>query len=156
MGKLEEIIKSKIIRLAKMEVRKFSVPLKRDVFQLKRMVSRLNKAVLLLERFTALKQKELGKRKITLEASPEEVRLSRFSPRLFRNLRKRLGITQKELSILCGVTLGAVQSWESGKFRPKDEKKKAIVGLRKLNRSDVKKLLEERGTGYSTKQPKKG
>ena len=156
MGKLEAIIKSKIIRLAKMEVRKFSVPLKRDVFQLKRMVSRLNKAVLLLERVTALKQKELGKRKITLETSPEEVRLSRFSPRLFRNLRKRLGITQKELSILCGVTLGAVQSWESGKFRPKDEKKKAIIGLRKLNRSDVKKLLEERGTGYSTKQPKKG
>ena len=143
MGKLEAIIKSKIIRLAKMEVRKFSVPLKRDVFQLKRMVSRLNKAVLLLERVTALKQKELGKRKITLETSPEEVRLSRFSPRLFRNLRKRLGITQKELSILCGVTLGAVQSWESGKFRPKDEKKKAIIGLRKLNRSDVKKLLKK-------------
>ena len=155
MGKLEAIIKSKMIRLAKMEVRKFSVPLKRDVFQLKRMVSRLSKAVLLLERFTALKQKELGKRKIILEASPEEVKLSRFSPRLYRSLRKRLGITQKELAILCGVTLGAVQSWESGKFRPKDEKKKAIVGLRKLNRSDVKKLLEERGTGYSTKQLKK-
>ncbi len=143
MGKLEEIIKSKIIRLAKMEVRKFSVPLKRDVFQLKKTVSRLSKAVLLLERFTALQQKELRKKKIILEASPEEVKLSRFSPRLFRSLRKRLGITQKELATLCGVTLGAVQSWESGKFRPKDEKKKAIVGLRKLNRSDVKKLLKK-------------
>src|SRR4030042_3772227 len=147
MGKLEAIIKSKMIRLAKMEVRELSGPLKRDVFQLKRMGSRLNKAVLLLERFTALKQKELGKRKIILEASPEEVKLSRFSPRLYRSLRKRLGITQKELAILCGVTLGAVQSWESGKFRPKDEKRKALVALRKLGRGDVKKLLEERRGG---------
>lgn len=143
MGKLEGILKSKIIRLAKVEVRKFSVPLKKDVYQLKRTVSRLNKAVLLLERFTALQKKELGRRKIILEASAEEVKLSRFSPRLFRSLRHRLGITQKELANLCGVTLGAVQSWESGKFRPKDEKKKMIVGLRKLNRSDVKKLLKK-------------
>lgn len=143
MGKLEGIIKSKIVRLAKMEVRKFSVPLKKDVFQLKRTVSRLNKAVLVLERFAALQQKELGKRKTIIDASPEEVKLSRFSPRLFRSLRKRLGITQKELAMLCGVTLGAVQSWESGKFRPKEEKKKAIVGLRRLNRSDVKKLLKK-------------
>ena len=147
MGKLEAIIKSEIIRLAKMELRKVSVPLRRDVFQLKRTVYHLRKVVLSLERFTASQQKALGKRKIVLEASPEEMKLSRFSPRLFRSLRKKLGITQKELAVLCGVTLGAVQSWESGRFRPKDEKKKALVGLRKLNRGEVKKLLQERRAG---------
>ncbi len=144
MGKLEAVIKFEIVRLAKMELRKVLIPLKRDVFQLKRTVSQLRKVVLSLKRFTALQQKELGKRKIMLETSPEEVKLSRFSPRLFRSLRKRLGISQKELGVLCGVTLGAVQSWESGRFRPKDEKKKALVGLRRLNCGEVKKLLQER------------
>jgi DNA-binding transcriptional regulator YiaG len=146
MGKLEAIIKYEIVRLAKMEMRKISVPLKREVFQLKRALSQLRKTVLALEGVTARQQKELGEGKVTLEASPEEVTMARFSPRLFRSLRKHLGITQKELSILCGVSVGAVQSWESGKFRPKDEMKIVLVALRKINRRDVRKLLDERGT----------
>ena len=147
MGKLEAIIKSEIIRLAKMELRKVSVPLKRDVWQLKSVVSQIRSSVQSLERFASTQKKELVKRKIVLEASPEELKMSRFSPRLIRILRKQLGISQKELAILAGVTVGAVHLWESGKFRPRDEKKKALVGLRKLNRGDVKKLLQERRAG---------
>jgi DNA-binding transcriptional regulator YiaG len=55
-----------------------------------------------------------------------------------------LGISQKELAILAGVTVGAAHLWEKGKFKPKDEKKAVMVALRKLGRRDVKKLLEER------------
>ncbi len=144
MGKFEGIIKSEIVRLAKREIGKTLVPLGRDVRLLKSTVSQLRKAVLLLERLAAQQQKELGKRKIPLEATPEEVKKSRFSPRLIRSLRKSLGISQKELAILSGVTMGAVHMWESGKFKPKDEKKSLMVGLRKLGRRDVRKLLEQR------------
>jgi DNA-binding transcriptional regulator YiaG len=144
MGKFEGIIKSEIVRLAKREVRKALVPLGRDVRLLKDTVSQIRKAVLLLERLAAQQQKELAKRRIPLEATPEEVKKSRFSPRLIRSLRKSLGISQKELAILSGVTVGAVHMWESGKFRPKDEKKALMVGLRKLGRRDVRKLLEQR------------
>ena len=147
MGKLEAIIKSEIVRLAKMEMRKISVPLKRDVFQLKRALSQLRRAVLTLDRVMARQQKALGERKVPLEASPEEVKLSRFSPRLIRSLRKQLGISQKELAVLTGVTVGAVHLWESGKFRPKQEKKKVLVALRKLGRREVRKLLDERRAG---------
>jgi hypothetical protein len=41
--------------------------------------------------------------------------------------------------------LGAVLSWEKGKFRPKEEKKVALVALRKLRKREVKKILAERG-----------
>ena len=146
MAKMESLIKSEIVRLSKREVRKISVPLKRDVLSLKKVVSQIRSSVQSLERFASAQKKELVKRETRLEASPEEVKMSRFSPRIFRSLRKHLGITQKELSILCGVTVGAVQSWESGKFRPKDEKKIVLVALRKLNRRDVRKLLEEKNT----------
>ena len=73
MGKLETTIKSEIVRLAKREMRKTSVPLGRDVRLLKSTVSQLRKTVTALERFAAQQQKELGKRKIPLEATPEEV-----------------------------------------------------------------------------------
>jgi len=147
MARLGSIIKSEIIRLSNREVRKVLYPLRRDVRLLKATVSKLRKSATELERFRVAQEKILAKQGIKFEASPEEVKISRFSPRLFRSLRKRLDITQKELGILCGVTLGAVQSWESGKFRPKEEKRKALVALRKLGRGDVQKLLEQRGPG---------
>ena len=146
MGKLEGIIKSEIMRLAKGEVRRIAVPLAKDVRLLKSTVSRIRKTVLALERFVAAQKKELAKQEIRLEATPEELKKSRLSPRLIRTIRKRLGISQKELGILCGVTVGVVQSWESGKFKPKDEKRKTLVALRKLRRGEVRKLLEETGS----------
>jgi len=144
MGKLEATIKTEIERLAKREIRKVSVPLRRDVRSLRITVSQLRKAVLPLKRFAADQQKELAKREMRLEASPEEVKKSRFSPQLVQSLRKHLGITQKELAVLAGVTVGAVQKWEAGRFRPKDKKRGVLVALRKLTRRDVRKLLEER------------
>jgi DNA-binding transcriptional regulator YiaG len=146
MGKLEVTIKSEIVRLAKREMRKTSVPLGRDIRLLKSTVSQLRKTVTALERFAAHQQKDLRKRKIPLEATPEEVKKSRFSPALIRSLREHLGITQKELAILAGVTVGAAHLWEIGKFKPKDEKKQVMVALRKLGRRDVRKLLEGKVT----------
>jgi len=69
MGKFEGIIKSEIVRLAKREVRKISVPLGRDVWSLKSAVSQLRKAVLTLQRITAHQQKELEKGEMPLQAA---------------------------------------------------------------------------------------
>lgn len=151
MAKLESIIKSEIIRLSKQEIRKVLSPLRRDVRLLRATVSKLRKSASELDRFRVAQEKILSKQEIKLEPSPEEVESSRFSPRLFRSLRKKMGVTQRDLAVLCGVTLGAVQSWESGKFRPKDEKRKVLVGLRKLGRSEVKKLLTQKGPGKPRK-----
>jgi len=144
MGKLEATIKSEIERLAKRELHKVSVPLKREVRSLKITVSQLRKAVIPLGRFTAQKQKELSKREMQLEAPPDEIKKSRFSPRLLQSLRKKLGISQKELAILTGVSLGAAHLWETGKFRPKDNKMGVLVALRKLNRREVRELLNQK------------
>jgi DNA-binding transcriptional regulator YiaG len=152
MGKLEGMIKSEIVRLAKRETRKISVPLSRDVWSLKSTVWQLRKAVLALQRITANQQKELEKGKTVLAATPEEVKESRFSPRLIRSLRKHLGITQKELAILTGVTVGAAHLWESGQFKPSMKKKAAMVALRKLGRREVRKLLEAKGTQKAEKK----
>ena len=152
MGKIEGIIKSEIMRLAKREIRKIAVPLGSDVWFLKSAVSQLRKAVLTLQRITANQQKVLEKGKKPLEAAPEEVKMSRFSPRLIRSLRKHLGITQKELAILTGVTVGAIHQWESGQFKPSMKKKAVMVALRKLGRREVRKLLEGKETPMAKKK----
>jgi len=152
MGKLEGMIKSEIVRLAKRETRKISVPLGRDVWSLKSTVSQLRKAVIALQRITTSQQKELQKGKMVLEAPPEEVKESRFSPRLIRSLRGHLGITQKELAVLAGVTVGAVHLWESGQFKPSMKKKAVMVALRKLGRREVRKLLDAKGTQKAEKK----
>jgi DNA-binding transcriptional regulator YiaG len=152
MGKLEGIIKSEIMRLAKREIRKISVPLAKDVRLLKNTVSQLQKGVLILERFAARQESQLKREKTLLEATPEEVKASRFSPRLIRSLRKHLGITQKELAVLAGVTVGAIHQWETGIFVPRVQKKGVLVALRKLRRREVRELLQERGSGAGGKK----
>ena len=152
MAKFESIIKSEMMRLAKREVRKVSVPLGSDVWSLKSAVSQLRKAVLTLQRITASQQKELERGKTPLEAAPEEVKISRFSPRLIRSLRGHLGITQKELAILTGVTVGAIHQWESGRFKPSMKKKAVMVALRKLGRREVRKLLEDKKNQMTEKK----
>jgi DNA-binding transcriptional regulator YiaG len=147
MGKMESIIKSEVQRLAKREIHMKLAPLAKDIRLLKNKVSQLRKIVLLLERSIAHRQKVSGIREKPFQASPEEVKASRLSPRLIRSLRKQLGISQKELAILAGVSLGAAHLWETGKFKPKDEKKRILVALRKLGRKEVRRLLEEKSAG---------
>ncbi len=153
MAKLESMIKSEIVRLAKREIRRIAVPLKRDFRSMKGTLSQLRKAVLTLQRITSAQQKELEKRKMPLEAEPEEVKTARFSPRLIRSLRRRLRITQRELALLTGVTVGAIHQWESGQFKPGPEKRAIMVALRKLGRREVRKLLEEKKPQKVEKRP---
>jgi len=151
MGKVEAIIKSEIVRLAKREMRRVATPLRRDIRSLKSTVSQLRKTVLDLERFNALQKKERDKQP-PLKAAPEEVETSRLSPRLIRSLRKRLGLSQRNLARLAGVTPLAVYQWESGVFKPKKEKKGVLVALRKLGRREAKRLLEERKAAETKKR----
>jgi len=155
MGKFEGIIKDEIVRLAKREVRKVSVPLAKDVWLLKSTLWKLRKTVSALERSASRQASELRKEKVLLEATPEEVKTSRFSPRLIRSLRRHLGITQRELAILAGVTVGAIHQWESGIFVPRAQKKGVLVALRKLGRRRAKELLVEKRAEMKEKRVSK-
>ena len=143
MTKLESIIKSEIQRLAKYEVRSVYRPLRKEVWGMKLKLSNLIKNFAVLDRLA----KGLAKTKSTepkLEATPEEVRASRLTPHRIRGLRKKLGISQRELGVLTGTSLGAILSWEKGKFKPRGDKKAALVALRKLRKRDVRKLLVDK------------
>ncbi len=143
MGKLEGLIKEEIIRLAKREMKMKFVPLRRDVRSLKITASQLRKSVLSLQRFVSQQEKQMGP-KLIPEITPEDLKTARVSPRLIKSLRKHLRVSQRELAKLAGVTVGAVFQWEKGKFGPREDKKKILVGLRKLGRQEAKRLLGEK------------
>jgi DNA-binding transcriptional regulator YiaG len=154
MGKLESIIKSEIQRLAKHEVRSTFRPLRKEVWELKLKLSNLIKNFTVLDRLA----KEASKGKSTepkLEASAEEVKASRLTPTRIAGLRNKLGISQRELGILTGATLGAVGSWEKGKFKPRGDKKAALVALRKLRKREVRKMLTEKPVKTKREEPPK-
>ena len=151
MAKIESIIKSEITRLAKHEVHTVFRPLRKEVWGIKLKLSNLIKNFTVLDRLA----KEISKTKSAepkLEASQEEVKASRLTPERIAGLRKKLGISQREMGVLTGASLGAVASWEKGKFKPQGEKKAALVALRKIRKRDVKKMLTEKA-GAKEKRP---
>ena len=155
MAKMEALIKSEIVRLAKREIRKMAVPLGRDVRTMKSTVSHLRRSVLEIQRFVTHQKAILEKTQVPLTASQEEVVGARLSPFLIKRLRRRLGISQRALATLAGVTVGAVYQWETGKFKPRGEKKAFLVALRKLRRREVKKLIEEKKGGKKAEEAPK-
>ena len=155
MGKVEGVFKSEVLRLSKREMNTVLVPLRRDVRSLKRTVSQLRKTVLALEQFAERHRKQSAQEEVQLTVAPEEIKKARFSPRLIQALRKRLGLSQRELGTLSGVTVGAVHQWETGKFIPKDEKKSVLVALRKLGRREARRLLSSKTVQSSPKRPKR-
>ncbi len=156
MGKVESTIKAEIMRLAKREVRTTFFPLRREVHSLRLKLSGLTKNFVTLDRLAKETLQEQAKKKMELQASPEEVKISRLTPQRIRLLRNKLGISQKDLGILLGVSIGAVGMWEKGKFAPSTKKKAALIALRKLGKRDVKKLLAEKKQAMSKEKAGKG
>ena len=155
MGKLESTIKSEIQRLSKREIRATFVPLRREVRAMRLRLSSLSKNFSTLSRLAKEQMQNLPKK--GLEATPEEVKASRLTPERIRGLRKKLGISMRELGILTGTSLGAILSWEKGKFKPRGEKKAALVGLRKFRKQEIRKLLAEKaGSKAKVKRKKPG
>ena len=155
MGKMEGVFRNEVVRLARREVNKVTGSLRRDVRSLKRTASEFRRTILELKRFAGRQLKQLEQKEAQLSATPEEIKKARFSPRLIRAIRKRLDLSQRELAMLSGVTVGAVHQWETGKFVPKDEKKGVLVALRKLGRREARRFVSSKTVQSSPKQPKR-
>jgi DNA-binding transcriptional regulator YiaG len=156
MANIESTIKSEIERLTKKQLKKTVTPLRKTLVALKKEISGLRKTLQLMEKAEIRSAKEAPAIRviptpvpISVEPAPEKDRKAkvktRVNPAMIQALRKKLGITQKELAALAGVSMGAVQLWEKGKIQPRDEKKAVLAGLRKMKKGDVKKALEGKG-----------
>lgn len=145
MGNLEKIVKAEILRLAHREIRRVFRPLKKELWAMRGKLSSLSKSLVSLNRIAKEKWKETEVQKIQ-NLDFEEAKKSRFTPSRIRGLRLKLGLSQRELAKLTGVTLGAVGFWEKGKFAPKLDKKAILLALRKIGKRGVRKMLRDMET----------
>ena len=145
MGKVEDAVRSEIMRLVRRELRSVVLPLGRDVRQLKRGLGLVSRSVVRLERVVAAQVREGEERRARLEVPEEEAKRARLSAGLIRKLRTRLRLTQGQLALLVGVSPGAVTQWEIGVISPRGQNRAALVALRGLGRRDVRRMLEKKG-----------
>ena len=74
--------------------------------------------------------------------SEKELRKARFSGRLVRKLRTRLGLSQAVFGKLVGVSGLTVLDWEKGR-RIKPKYHRAIFALRKMGKREVGAAVAE-------------
>jgi len=142
MGKMEEALKTEIRRLTKKQFRQTVDPLAKDVKELRKIVSRLEK---LVDGEKRLEQVKTEPPPAVSQVSDNEIKTARLSSRAIKNIRKKLGVSQEKLAAVLDVSPGAVAFWEQGRARPRGENKAALVALRKLGRRQVKRILTEKG-----------
>lgn len=144
MGRVEEAVRSAIVRAVRRECRASHASLAAEVRQIRQQVARLETDVASLRGRWGKQAPPRVERH--LEAvSEEKARRARLTPEAIKRLRARLGLTQVQLAALLGVTGPAVAQWEMGTSEPRGSNRAALVALRKLGRREVRRMLGASG-----------
>ena len=135
-------LKDEITRLAKKEVRTGVRPLTRQLRSLRKAVRGQNRQVLDLARVVSKAAKDQEKIAAELPQG-EEGKATRISPASIKRHRERLRLSQREMGLLLGVSVGSIVGWESGRSAPREKNRQAFAQLRGMGVRDVRERLEK-------------
>lgn len=154
MPKIEMAIKDAIQRGARRQIRLVATPLRREVRRLRHTVAGMRRELTALRATAAQWERVTEQTPWSSTVSDEAVKAARLSPRLIQRLRARLGLSQTALAKLAGVSGAAVVQWERGRASPSGDRRKAVVGLRKVGRREVKRLLARMPAPATKRRPR--
>ena len=145
MSNLATTLKEEISRVARKEVRRETMALKKASAAYRSEIAALKRRALELERQLRL----LGKRteRSAPTAANDEDSISqgvRFSARSMASQRRRLGLSAAECGLLIGASAQSVYNWEEGRARPRAHHLPAIFALRSLGRREANEIAEQR------------
>jgi DNA-binding transcriptional regulator YiaG len=155
VAKIEMAIRESIQRGARRELRRVTVPLRREVHRLRRMAAELKREVSALKEVASAWARSARATSVADRVSEQEAEAARLSAGLVRKLRRRLDLSQAALARLAGVSAGAVVHWERGGATPSGAHRRALVGLRKLGRREVRRLLAAMPAGEPARRPRR-
>ena len=139
MGNIAKLLKETMERTAKKQVKTETIPLKKVSAHYRKVISDLSSRLKELERQVALLQSKVPQP--TVEESA--VANVRFSPKMIKAMRQRLGLSAKQCGLLIGASSGSIGNWENGKSRPRKSQLAALAGLRSMGKREAKRKLEE-------------
>ena len=141
MPNIASVLRNEISRLARKEVRQEVGPLKKTTAELRRTVSALKKEVASLQRKVRSLEKQ-EKRRLEVAPKASTAKAVRFSPKWVKADRQRLGLSAKNYGALVGVSSLTIYSWESGKSKPRAEKRAAWAEVRGIGKREALRRLE--------------
>ena len=158
MSNFSSIIRGEIYRISRRTARSQVAPIKKDVAILKHVVSQQKRLLARLERDNARLVAEANERlAVPPRVTEKELRGSRIGPSLVRSQRVRLGLSRNNFARILHVSPGAVFNWETGKSRPRQEAKAALVAIRRLGRREASlrlKVLSPNGSSNGRNRKK--
>ena len=155
MAMLETVMKEAIARGARKQVRLVVLPLRREVFRLRKRMADLQASVLTLRQGANGWKRFMAAAPTMPQVSEEDAKAARLSPRLIRTLRKRLALSQAALARLVGVSAPAVAHWEAGESMPAGKNRASLVALRKVGKREVKDLIARQVKGKTARKSRR-
>ncbi|HAK94056.1 MAG TPA: hypothetical protein DCM87_03370 [Planctomycetes bacterium] len=144
MPNIAAVLKDEICRLARKVARPAVGKLHKDGAALKRWVADLKRRVAGIE----AEHKRLRSRIETLEgavpkAPPDAVAKARFTAKIIKALRRKLGVSQGDLGKLAGVSTNSVYKWEQkrGRLKIRQGTAAALLALRGMGKREVRARL---------------
>lgn len=140
MPNIASILKEEIARVARKEVRRETVGLKKAVAAYRTEIATLKRRTQVLEQ----QQRHLNK--ATAAATPSQAsdgssRTPRFSAKGLASQRKRLGLSADDCGLLVGASGQSIYNWEAGKARPRATHWPAIAALKSLGKKEASARL---------------
>ena len=146
MPNIASALRSEISRVARKEVRVETEALKKSSVQQRAHIATLRRQVLALER-DLKRVRKAAPAASRAAAAPTaggdggEAGL-RFRSAGLASLRRKLGLSAKDMGALIGVSGLSVYKWESGKVRPRAAQLQAIAAVRGIGKRAAAQRLE--------------
>jgi DNA-binding transcriptional regulator YiaG len=140
MANIGTLLKSEISRLARREIRREVLPLRKSNAAHRREIAALKRAIAILDR-RAKSLAKVATRQNNEGATPDE-RQTRFVAKGLVSLRKRLDVSAADLARLLGVSMQSVYNWEHKKASPRREQVTAIAALRSIGKKEARQRLD--------------
>ena len=148
---IAQVLKAEISRISKREAKLLTSSTRSTAIILKKTTADLKTRLALLEK----EYKRLNVLVINLASTQPAPTVSEdatdkkgwISGKGVKAMRKKMGVSQKELAKLTGVSTGAVVQWErkQGMLKLRDATKKAIMAIRGIGKVEARKRLDELG-----------
>lgn len=143
MPNIASMLKQEIARVARKELRRETLALKKATTTFRSEIAALKRRAAELERqlrASARSTRPAPEPAANDESIPEG---TRFSAKGLAGHRKRLGLSAGDLGLLLSVSSQTIYNWESGKARPHRKFLPTLVALRTVGKKETLARLEE-------------
>lgn len=134
MTNIAMALKSEIARVARKEVRKEVLGLRKAASSHRSDIAALKRRVAALELAVRRLQARAPKPVAAEEGAPHRLR---FTAKGLASQRRRLGLSAQECGLLVGASGQSVYNWEDGKARPRPGHLAAIAALRTMGKKEA-------------------